>query len=487
MQVISCYIREQQRYTKNQLRTRFSYDDAGVEKFIKILKSYGVLKIVSNTTEKKELTDLVDEDIQVTNETAITDNCYYVFTYVGVITYGNRVIKVYPKYILSETELLFKMKQVIKVIERYNKHSEQIVNLFNCDGDNSRFNILPVILYLLNDYFEYGIYNNTADILEVNGEGDISWNRTINDGFAIIKDGNPYYTELITHRSVEDETDYIKRLHECILTECSKQLHNAELEELFEIETLTLSEESLEDFGEKEYILERIMKELNVQFNTHWQILLKTLYTYIVQDRKMLEEEQGISMFGTTAFHTVWEKTCVEVFGNMLRKPIDQLKIKAKIKDSYNKKTKLIKLVEKPQWSGADFVQEANETLEPDCITINQHAGQDWFIIFDAKYYLIQLEKDRPLKNNPGVEDIVKQYMYQLAYKKFMADHQIEVVKNCFLMPTEGKEIVSKGKAKMDMFSDLGLEDIQIRLIPADMLFDCYLNHKTIEIDKLEL
>lgn len=68
-----------------------------------------------------------------------------------------------------------------------------------------------------------------------------------------------------------------------------------------------------------------------------------------------------------------------------------------------------------------------------------------------------------------------------------MADHHIAVVKNCFLMPTEGKEVINKGKAKLDMLSGLGLEDIQIRLIPADMLFNFYLSGKKMEIETLEL
>ena len=42
IKIRSRYVREQQRYTKNQLRTLFSYDDVGVEKFIKSLKSYGI-------------------------------------------------------------------------------------------------------------------------------------------------------------------------------------------------------------------------------------------------------------------------------------------------------------------------------------------------------------------------------------------------------------------------------------------------------------
>lgn len=487
MKTISCFVREQQRYTKNQLRSRFVYDDVGVEKFIKNLKSYGILKSVANTAEQRELTDLVDDDVQIVDETVGNDDCYYVFTYVGVITVGNRVIKVYPKYILSESEPLTRMKRVIKVLERYSHSEEQIVNLFNGDGDNRSFNILAVILYLLNDYYEYGIYNNEEDIIEINGEGDILWNRTIDDGFAIIEERRPYYTELITHRSVEDDMDYFKRLHECVLTECSKQLHDAGLEELFEMETVSLSEETLDDFGDKEYVLERILKELNIQFNTHRQVLLKTLYTYISQDRKMLEEDQGISMFGTTAFHAVWEKACADVFGNKLGVAIGQLQMKEPLADEYDKRVKLIDLIEKPKWCGENFVHQPKDTLIPDLITIDECDGQDCFIIFDAKYYLIQLEKGRTLRGNPGISDIVKQYMYQLAYRKFLTDHNIAVVKNCFLMPTEGKDIINKGKAKLDILSNLGLEDIQIRLIPAEMLFNCYLSRKKIDIDKLKL
>lgn len=253
------------------------------------------------------------------------------------------------------------------------------------------------------------------------------------------------------------------------------------------METVSLSDASLEDFGDKEYILERIMKELNVQFNTHRQILLKTLYTYISQDRKMLEENQGISMFGTTAFHAVWEKACAAVFGNKLGVAIGQLQMKEPLAAGYNKKTKLIDLIEKPKWCGDGFVHEPKDTLIPDLITINEHNGQDWFVIFDAKYYLIQLEKGRTLRGNPGIGDVVKQYMYQLAYRRFITDHHIAVVKNCFLMPTEGKQIINQGKAKLDMLSQLGLEDIQICLIPAEMLFNCYLSRKKIGIDSLEL
>lgn len=49
MKIFSGYVREQKRYTKNELKHIFSFDEAGVEKFIKSLKAYGVLKSVKNS------------------------------------------------------------------------------------------------------------------------------------------------------------------------------------------------------------------------------------------------------------------------------------------------------------------------------------------------------------------------------------------------------------------------------------------------------
>ncbi len=487
MKIVSRFVREQQRYSKNQLRDKFLLDDAEIEKFIKNLKSYGILKTVANSMEQKELSDLMDGDIQAASETAGNNECLYVFTYVGIVTVGSRIIKSYPKYILSDSEPFTQMKQVIKVLEKYSHSEEQIINLFNGNDDNRSFNVLAVILYLLNDYFENGVYNNTEEDLEMNGEGVIMWNRVIEDGFAIIEDGCPYYTDMITRRTIENERDYFKLLHEYILTDCSMQLHEAGLEDLLEMETVTLSEAVLEDFGERKYILDRIMQELNVQYSTHRQILLKTIYTYISQNKKILEEDQGISMFGTMAFHAVWEKACADVFGNKLHMNIGQIQMSVPLADGYDRKKKLIDLIDKPKWHGIDTTQEARETLVPDLVSINKYDGQDWFVIFDAKYYLLQLEKGHKLRGNPGIGDITKQYLYQLAFKKFIADHQITIVKNCFLLPTEKKEIVSKGVVKLDMLSSLGLEDIQIREIPTDMLFNYYLNRKRIDIRALQL
>lgn len=490
MKIVSSFIREQKRYTKNDLKSIFRYDEAGVEKFIKSLKSYGVLKSVKNKIDQLEMSDLMDDDIEIKDETAESGDCFYVFTYVGILTYGSRIIKVYPKYLLSKKdEPLTEMKQVVKVLEKYSHSKEQIINVFNGVDENRSYNILAVILFLLNDYYENNIYTNSEDIIEINGDGEILWGKTIDESFALIEENRPYYIELYTEKTVDDDMDYFKRLHECVLTECSKQLHDAQLDTIFDMDTLELTEETLLDFGDKDYILERIHKELNIQFNTRRQILLKTIYTYISQDRKMLEESNGISMYGTTAYHAVWEEVCSEVFDNKLNIKLSKLKMSVPLAEKFQdrKNKSLIDIIEKPIWEGNDIIEEAGDTLIPDIISILQIGAEDKFFIFDAKYYNIQLEKGKSLRGNPGVGDVTKQYLYQLAYKDFIKAHNIDVVKNCFLMPTDKDEIIKKGTVKIPMLEALGLENIQIRQIPAKMLYDCYLVQRKIDIALLEL
>lgn len=488
MEIVSSYVREQERYTKNDLKDIFSFADNEVERFIKNLKAFGVLKSVKNGNDQMEMSELTEEDIEITDDTAESGDCLYVFTYVGIITCGSRIIKVYPKYLLTEQDHLESMKQVLKVLERYSRYEKQIINVFNGDGDNRSFNMLAVILYLLNDYYEYGIYTNSEDIIEVNGDGDILWGKTIDESFALLQDNKPYYMELYTGRTVDDDMDYFKRLHECILTDCSEQLHTAQLDILFDIDQIILSEEKLDDFGDTDYILERIQKELNIQFNTRRQILLKTLYAYVAQNRRLLENNDGISMFGTTAYHAVWENVCAEVFDNKLKTSLGKLNMSVPLSKEYTPSDMLIEIIEKPVWKGPDTEEKkASDTLIPDLISIPKIGNEDYFLIFDAKYYNLRLEKGKTLGGNPGVGDVTKQYLYQLAYKKFIKAHNIAVVKNCFLMPTEKNEIIDKGTAKMEMLEALGLENIQIRLMPAAMMYEYYLTQRKIDVVLLNL
>ena len=489
MKIHSFFLREQKRYSQDELVKIFGVTEIETVKILKKLKEYGVLKAVKNGDLQKNLTDLVDDDVEVADVEAGENEYLYVFTYVGVITMNSMVIKIYPKYLLSTNAPAIELKQVIKVLEKYNS-KEQIIRMYNETSDSTDFNLLAVILFLLKDYHEYGPYTNTEDIIETNGSGDILWDRTINDTFTLISRNRPYYPELKTRKRINDDFDYFKRLHEAILTKCSRELERSQLIDLFDIESVNLSDESISDFGEPEFILDQINKELAIQFNTRKLLLLKTLYVYVLNNG-VLADGDSFSMFGTNSFNLVWEKVCAEVLNNQLQSPLGVLDLPVELDNSYDKRKSLISIIEKPNWidkrsDGTAFNKEAAQTLIPDIISISKVGDKHQITILDAKYYNLRFTP-KALGGQPGIESVTKQYLYQLAYQAFANAHQITNVKNCFLYPTEREYIVEKGFVEMKMLGALGLERIQNRMLPAKKIYSLYLRNKKLSIEQLKL
>lgn len=365
---------------------------------IRKLKEFGVLKAVKASDIQKNMADLLEEDIEMVDVEVGENEYFYVFTFVGVIVVAGRVLKCYPKYLLNAKEPTDELRKVIKVLEKYNA-KEQIVRMFNDSSESNSFNLLAVLLFLLQDYFENDVYTNTEDIIECNGSGEILWDKTINETFTFLSENRPYYIELQTRKRVTNDFDYFKRLHECLVTMASKELQDAALLDLFEMTGVDLTDEELDDFGDKEYILYRIENELNTQFNTRKQLVLKTMYAYIDRSGSLYDTE-CLSLFGTNSFNLVWEKICAEIMDNQLDVPLGILKLPVPLKEDYNRRQKLIELIEKPLWTITGKC--AKDTLIPDLVSICKVNDQHQFIIFDAKYYNAHLERELFRQDSPA-------------------------------------------------------------------------------------
>lgn len=336
--MISEFVREQKRYTQKDLCHKLKCSEEQVVPLIRKLKEFGVLKAVKASDVQKNMADLLDQDIEVADVEVGENEYLYVFTFVGVIVVAGRVLKCYPKYLLHANEPTHELQQVMKVLEKYNS-KEQIVRMFNDSSESSSFNLLAVLLFLLQDYFENNVYSNTEEIIECNGFGEILWDKTINETFTMLSDNRPYYVELQTRKRVTNDFDYFKRLHECVLTMASTELKDAKLLDLFEMDEVNLTDEELDDFGDKEYILYKIEKELNIQFNTRKQLVLKTMYAYIYR-RGSLFDIDCLSLFGTNSFNLVWEKICADIMDNQLDVPLGAIKLPVPLKDGYDRKKK---------------------------------------------------------------------------------------------------------------------------------------------------
>ena len=475
----SSFVREQQRYTLIELSNILACSLDETIHIVRKLKEFGILKTVSATDSQKELSELTDDDITITEVNADSDDSFFVFTFVGVAVVARHVLKCYPKYIKNIKNPFNELRQILKVLEKYNSRN-QIIRMFNETSENSSFNLLAVQLFLINDYYENGIYSNTEDIVEINGSGEILWDKTINETFALISDDTPYYTGLLTKKRTNNESDYFKRLHECILTRISQEMKNADLLDLLEITEIDLTDQELDDFGETEYILYRIEQELNTQFNTRKQLVLKTIHSYI-SNGGSLNDINSTSLFGTTSFNLVWEDVCSDILNNQLHTPIGVLATPLKPVNHFYVSKKLLDIIEKPQWTITG--KEADKTLIPDLITISG----DQFLIFDAKYYTPVLSPGKKPQGQPGIESVTKQYLYQQAYRQFIIDHGLKQIKNCFLMPTEKCLVENMGSVRMNMFASMGLQDINVRYIPASRAYELYLSGNKFDINELQL
>ena len=97
------------------------------------------------------------------------DGDKYQFNYVGVIIIDKLVINCHPKYFTNYSHDEF--KQVVRVIKKYN--SSKDLDYQNEELEDISFNLLSMMVFFLEDYYEYGVYSNIKNILEVNGNGEI--------------------------------------------------------------------------------------------------------------------------------------------------------------------------------------------------------------------------------------------------------------------------------------------------------------------------
>ncbi len=484
------FFRERKHYKLFEIAKEFRIGSEEARRLAGILKKYGVVKTVK--ASKPEYEDLSDQDIILTDVVENSTEVEYVFDFVGIVAVDEYVFKCYPKYISSTAEPQQQLKQVLKVIKKYND-KEQLIYLHNGEDDNRIFNRLAVSLHLLEDYFQYGVYTNQHEIIETNGEGEILWDKTINETFALIQNNRPYYAELQTRNTVDDDMDYIRRLHECVLSQCTAELKDIGVLELFDIAGVELTSAKLDDFGDVDHIKYRLEKEIQTQYITRKQIILKTIYAYVANE-KTKQENLSFSLYGTNSFNLVWEKVCAVNFGSVLDKKICSLPLGLAPEYENKKDESLRNLIDRPVWHRNDpvAVDDQSDTLRPDLICIYPcNDRMDYcFGIYDAKYYNIDFEykKDKwKVTGQPGVGDITKQYLYQLAYDDFIVKQGYRYIQNMFFCPQEEAE-KDYGYVSMEMLHHMGnksLENITVVKLCAGEMYDMYLSGKPIPQEEI--
>lgn len=467
-------LRELKPYSFLELQDMFKKDEKDLKNILNTLSLINIARRLSKDISKIELEELLDtENFYELN--LLLEGNVYVFKYVGVLVLGDICLIIYPKYennYLDDRDNGFKVfNQLISVIRKY-KSKEQKIG----DSDlESNSNLLSITLELIFSYYEYGLYRNDKKIIELNGDGQILWDKTINENTAYFSNGVPIYLDIFTINQETNENDYFRKLHATVLTTVCKKLKD--VLKILNIDMINVSSDSIEDFGNREYITYRINQELSTQFVTYKQNILKLLKKIIEEDYSTASSD-NISFVGTNSFNLVWEDVCSVVMGDCINKTMKELGL------SYSKNTKQSALISdvipKPKWthSVSGISHTSSKTLIPDIITIKDSC----LSIYDAKYYKIKLD-DKEVKNQPGVGDVTKQYLYELSYKEFANENSLNINTNAFLMPTSDKYEKRIGYASMELFNTLGdikLNDIEVILKPAEEMYKTYLKNDSI-------
>ena len=162
--MISSFVREQKRYTQEELCSILHCSEEKIVPILRRLKEYGVLKAVKASSSQRDMSALVDEDIEVTDVEAGEDAYLYVFTFVGVITVAGRVLKCYPKYLLNSKNPREELRQVLKAVsythldvyKRQGISSNLILSLYRI------FNRMYIFICNTDNSYLY-IYNHNKD------------------------------------------------------------------------------------------------------------------------------------------------------------------------------------------------------------------------------------------------------------------------------------------------------------------------------------
>ncbi|MDZ5472421.1 LlaJI family restriction endonuclease [Bacillus sp. 31A1R] len=420
-------------------------------------------------TEFKELLGLTDDEYKITIQELqakrilkVAKDGRYVLQFVGMLLCFKKLFFCIPKYI-KKSDSTETMKQLLTLFREYSKREkldQDEMESFGGQESLSTFNLLSVIMFLLNDYLENDLYQNDKNVYILNGDnGEIDWNKTIHDQYAIINDGQPIYVDYYVNSVINDENDYFRLLHMHVLTACSRILEETELGEYLGFPPVMFDvDEGV--FGSKEIVLSRIESELSVQFVNRKQMVLKAIAAFVSHDR-MLETNESIEFYGTRNFEVVWEKIC----GFVLDNQYDNVK----------------QYIDKPIWTPVGKDGHAAETLKPDVISMFMRNHKKYFMISDAKYYNIQLTENT-LHGNPGVGDVTKQYLYQLAFKKYMELENVEVVHNVLLFPSEQESIEYLGEVSIEFLKALQLGDIMLVKLPVVRVFQMYIHYERMEL-----
>ncbi len=385
------------------------------------------------------------------------------FEFVGLLEYQGELYFVLPKYIdrkSSETRKKEKMKLVLKVLRKYGKlvTSTYDSRFLSSKSSYDHTSILAITDFILEDFLNHGYYSIVEKQRRMNGNGEILWDKTINELSPIISNNKPYYIDVYTYHENKNESNIVFQIHKWAVDFCYRNYGEWLGYERISIEPNLID---IDKLGSLEYLLGVLNKELHQTFIDKKINILKALKS-LLEYKGSLTNDQ-LNIYGVRKFQSVWESVCARIFENEY----------AHYKDK----------IPKPKWY--DFQEDQafeKDTFEPDIIKTYTSENKDYFLILDAKYYDIRFTGNA-LEGNPSVGDVSKQLLYMKALGE---EHEGKITRNYFLFPSDrrcGQTFELFGAVQLDFIS---LERIMLVYLSDEEVYNMFLNNFPLSLEQYD-
>lgn len=342
--------------------------------------------------------------------------------FVGAIVFQARTLVSIPK-VRTNSSPPDMHRKALRAMRRYREwapsHHEPSPFL-NESPDSGPVSGLAAADWLIRDFAAHGLIRRTETAYEVNGGGVVNWRRTVENFTPVMTRGRPVYLETMSRRSETDYRNFATRLH-CFLLERLSASYGPVLD----LEPIVLDHEPIERLDALPSIEEceaRLAMEQRVTYSQRGIDLLAMMLATVKAIE--VETEMGLSLFGTSTFHHVWEAACGRTFGNEVG-----------LWQPY---------IPKPTWTSAEGQSAENDTFIPDLVTPIRH---DELLIGDAKYYRPNMPPR--LQNVPGVNDVAKQIWYKKSLEQEALSRGLKTIQNVFFFPADVPDVSLLGHVEL--------------------------------------
>ena len=320
---------------------------------------------------------------------------------------------VFPKTFVISNNLsdnLFASSLLFKVLVKYFRTESSsplgsYETAFEDIEDKRKLTPLSMYDFLLEDWGQFGQYQNLKKRSSTSLSGNINWKKTI----SVIEpltttNGIPVFSRFIITRNDYSTLEKISLLQKWAVATADSMIgwllspnHR----------NLLLYPELKQYAGncpiERSIAIQLIKSELHIQYNTRKILLLKTILT-LIEESPFTECTETMPQLGVKFFWPIWEKMCKFILS-------DESTIHSEF-------------LPYPVYLTSDLSKYPTHGLFSQRPDIIFRAGNS-LIVVDAKYYDIE-------QGLPGWGDIVKQLFYE---KSFKAVDYSPNIKNFFLFP----------------------------------------------------